>query len=1084
LYKDVRRSFGRLIHGPADLSFHSPPYRFMRDDRWKTLDRCLTGTLAALLVAVSHAAVAAPAAGKVDFTRDVRPILADKCFHCHGPDPESRQADLRLDMWESTDDLLGATEMIVPNSPEESELVSRITAEDADMRMPPADSPKTLKPEEIEILKKWVAQGAEFKAHWAFVPPKRPEAPKVENAKWVRNPIDAFVLARLEEAELTPSPPAEPLTLLRRLSLDLIGLPPTLAEIDAFAANVNRLGREEAVRREIERLLASPHFGERWGRIWLDAARYADSDGYEKDKPREVWMYRDWVVKAINDDMPYDQFLVEQIAGDLLPNPTQSDLIATGFLRNSMTNAEAGTDPEQFRNEALYDRMDAIGKSVLGLTLQCAQCHTHKYDPLTHTEYFQLFAFLNNCHEKNITVYSEEDEQQREQVLADIRKVEVELQGATPDWQARLAAWEGRVRAGELDKQPEWTIVRPPLDTSGGQKHYLQEDGSVLAAGYAPTQITTEFTVDVKEGQVAAIRLELLNDPSLPLGGPGRSIEGLAALTEFDATVAPLAHPEQATDVKFKSVTADVNPPEREVDKTLYDDGKGTRRVTGPSAYAIDDNELTAWGIDAGPGRSNLPRKAVFVLDKPIDAKDGVRITIKLAQLHGEPYLIDTYNQNLGRFRFSVTDEEQAKADALPTAVRDALAVSAADRTAEQAAAVFGYWRSTVPEWKEANDRIVALWQKYPRGTPQLAVAEREVPRKTHRFDRGNFITPAEEVEPGVPAFLNPLPESEPRNRLGLAHWLTDRKAPTTARTLVNRVWQNYFGTGLSMTTDDLGTQGEPPTNPELLDWLAVEFMDHGWSLKHLHELIVSSATYQQASTMRPEQVARDPDNRLLERGPRFRVDAEVVRDVSLAASGLLNLEMGGPAVFPPAPEFLFVPPSSYAMKRWHYDTGSEKYRRAMYTFRYRSVPYPVLLNFDAPTGETSCPRRMRSNTPLQALTTLNESLFLECARALAAKTLEEGGTSDEERLSYAVRRCVGRKPAADELAILENFLAQQRERFATNSADPWALIVDGEPPRDGEKVELLGKASPAELAAWTALARVVLNLDETFTKE
>ena len=950
----------------------------------------------------------AAGAGKVDFTQDVRPILADKCFHCHGPDPESRQAELRLDMWESTDDLLGAVEEVVPGKPDESPLVARITSTDADERMPPADSGKTLSPEQIATLRRWIAQGAEYKQHWAFVPPQRPELPQVGDPSWVRNPIDAFVLARLERAGLHPSPPAEPLVLLRRLSLDLLGLPPTLEEIDAFETNVKRLGRDEAVRRETERMLASPHYGERWGRVWLDAARYADSDGYEKDKPREVWMYRDWVVKALNDDLPYDQFLVEQIAGDLLPAPRQSDLIATGFLRNSMTNAEGGIDPEQFRMEALYDRMDAIGKAVLGLTVQCAQCHTHKYDPLTQTEYYQMFAFLNNCYEKQITVYTDADQQRRQKILRDIGEIEAELKATNPDWAKQLADWEASVR----DDQPEWTIVRPQLDTSGGQKHYVLEDGSILAAGYAPTQITTEFPVDIRghdvRGQkVTAIRLELLNDPSLPHGGPGRSIDGLCALTEFKATVAPLDHPNDAVDVKFKSASADVNPPEREVDKRYYDDGKGTRRVTGPSQFAIDDDELTAWGIDAGAGLSNVARKAVFVLDQPIDTAKGVRITIKLAQLHGEPYEIDTYNQNLGRFRFSVTSADNAQADPLPAEVRDALAVPSADRTPAQTAIVFSYWRSTVPAWQAANARIEALWQQYPHGASQLVVGERPVPRTTHRLERGNFLAPAEEVQPGVPAFLHPLASKGSPNRLTFARWLADRRSPTTARALVNRVWQAYFGVGLVRTAEDLGTQGEPPSHPELLDWLAVEFMDHGWSLKHLHELIVSSATYQQASIMQPEQLARDPDNRLLERGPRFRVDAEVVRDVALDVSGLLNLEMGGPSVFPPAPDFLFKPPTSFHMKRWNYDAGPEKYRRALYTFRYRSVPYPALQNFDSPTGDISCPRRNRSNTPLQALTTLNEELFVDCARALAAKIVTDGGESDSDRVNYAVRRCL-----------------------------------------------------------------------------
>jgi hypothetical protein len=1055
----------------------------MRYDRsTATIDPIARWAIACVaVVAVAPGALAAEAVNRVDFTRDVRPILSDKCFHCHGPDPESRQADLRLDIWDSTDDAMGAVEMIIAGEPHESELIARIAAEDDDLRMPPVDSGKTLEPEQIEILKKWIAQGAEYRPHWAFVPPERPDVPrKADGDTWVRNPIDAFLLARLDSAKLKHSPRAEPLELLRRLSLDLVGLPPTLEEQDRFRANVDTLGLDEAYRQEVARLLASPHYGERWGRVWLDAARYADSDGFEKDKPRQVWMYRDWVVDALNDDLPYNEFLVKQIAGDMLPGATQADRIATGFLRNSMTNEEGGIDPEQFRMEALYDRMDAIGKVMLGLTVQCAQCHTHKYDPLTHTDYYRMFAFLNNCHEQQIAVYTDEDAAQREHVLAEIARIERELKSATPDWQAQMAEWEDRVRGD----QPEWTVISPQLDTSGGQKHYVLEDGSILAAGYAPSQFTSEFSIDVQPAKIAAVRLELLNDPSLPMGGPGRSIYGLCALSELRATVAPLDHPEKAREVKFKSVTADVNPTECEVDPLLFADKSGKRRVTGPSEYAIDGLDETAWGIDVGPGRSNVPRKIVFVLDEPIEATDGVRITFKLAQMHGEHYEIGTYDQNLGRFRFAVTAADDAVADPIPANVRDALSVPAADRTPQQTAAAFSYWRTMIPEWGDANERIEALWREHPRGTSQLVEGERAIPRETHRLERGNFLAPAEKVEPGVPEFLHPLAGEGPNDRLAFARWLADRRSPTTARALVNRVWQTYFGVGLTATSEDLGTQGEPPSHPELLDWLAVESMDHGWSLKHLHELVVSSATYQQSSRVQPEQLAEDPQNRLLERGARLRVDAETVRDVALAAGGLLNLEMGGPSVYPPAPELLFKPPASYAVKRWHYDTGPDKYRRALYTFRFRSVPYPVLQNFDAPTGEISCPRRDRSNTPLQALTTLNEELFIECARALAAKTLADGGESDVERLTYAVRRCMGRAPNESEVAVLQRFLDQQRARFASSAADPWPLATGLASVDENTRAQLSADFDPGELAAWTALARVVLNLDETITKE
>jgi hypothetical protein len=457
-----------------------------------------------------------------------------------------------------------------------------------------------------------------------------------------------------------------------------------------------------------------------------------------------------------------------------------------------------------------------------------------------------------------------------------------------------------------------------------------------------------------------------------------------------------------------------------------------------------------------------------------------LRLTFGLFQNHGGWNSDDNQNNNLGRFRFSVTNAENAAADTVPAAVREILAIPAKDRTPAQADAVFGHWRTTVAEWAEMNRRLEALWQSHPRGTTQLALVERKSPRKTHRLERGDFLKLAEEVTPGVPAFLHPLEADAEANRLDFARWLADRRSPTTARSIVNRIWQAYFGAGLVSTAEDLGTQGDLPTHPELLDWLAVELMENGWSLKHIHRLIVTSATYQQSAAATPELLERDPANQLLARGPRFRVDAETVRDIALAASGLLTRKIGGPSVYPPAPQFLFEPPTSYGPKPWHYDTGPDKYRRALYTFRYRSVPYPALESFDAPRGDVACVRRVRSNTPLQALTTLNETVYLECARELAKRTVAEGGSTDEERLAYAVRRCLSREPRSEELAVLKDFLVRQRERFSSEGADPWPLIAD-EKPADG-KLEV--NASPPDLAAWTALARVVLNLDETITKE
>jgi hypothetical protein len=1031
----------------------------------------------AVLAAFNSSATRAEAPAKpvaVDFTRDIRPILADKCFKCHGPDATQRKGKLRLDRAsDAHSPAASGSVAIVPGKVDDSELVERITATEPDRQMPPPKSGKSLSPAEVDKLKAWIEGGAAYKDHWAFVPPVRPPLPVVKKADWCRTPIDRFILARLEAEGLSPSPQADRATLIKRLSLDLTGLPPSIAEVDAFQADK----RDDAFARVIERLLESPHYGERWGRIWLDAARYADSDGYEKDKSRQVYFYRDWVIGALNRDLPYDRFIIEQIAGDQLPGARQDQLVATGFLRNSMINEEGGIDPEQFRMEAMFDRIDCIGKSVLGLTIQCAQCHTHKYDPLTQHEYYGLFAFLNNAYEANVAVYTREQDARREKIAAQIGDIEALLKQHHPDWEARMAAWENEVARD----QPAWTVVRPHVEeeSTGGAKYYLLDDGSFLVQGYAPTKHTPEMTVETKFAPIAAIQLELLTDPNLPMGGPGRSIKGTGALTEFRVEAAPADGKGGAVALKFAKATADINPPVAPLE-AIFDDKSGQKRTTGPVSFAIDGDNLTAWGFDAGPGRRNQPRKAVFTLDKPVGFPAGTRLTFHLVQNHGGWNSDDNQNCNLGRFRISLATSPSVVADPLPAAVRDILATPRDKRTAEQAAAVFTYWRTTVPEWKDANAWIDSLWKEHPEPTTQLTLLERPNRRPTHLLKRGDFLKPAEVVEPGVPAFLNALSPGAPASRLTFARWLVDRKAPTTARALVNRIWQAYFGTGLVATSEDLGLQCEPPSHPELLDWLAVEFMENGWSLKHIHRLIAGSAVYRQSSRVTLELLARDPYNRLLARGPRTRVDAEVVRDIALEASGLLDPTVGGPSVFPPAPAFLFQPPTSYGPKVWNEAKGPVRYRRALYTFRYRSVPYPMLQAFDAPNGDFACVRRTRSNTPLQALTVLNEPIFMESARALALRVLADGGDNNSDRLRYAFRRCLARAPTAAEAKTLLELLTRQTERFSRPDAKPWELAADdpAHPPA------LPAGASPPALAAWTAVARVLLNLDETITKE
>jgi Protein of unknown function (DUF1553)/Protein of unknown function (DUF1549)/Planctomycete cytochrome C len=1035
----------------------------------------LLPTIAAFsLLAGSVAARVADDPSKIDFNRDIRPILSDKCFQCHGPDSKKRKADLRLDLPESTFGAAASGERaVVPGKLDESQLFHRITSTEDEEKMPPPSAKKPLTPSEIERLKAWIEAGAPYPRHWAFVAPVRPRAPGTRKSSWVKSPIDAFILARLEKEGLAPSPEADRATLIRRLSLDLIGLPPTVAEVDAFVADKSANALETVV----ERLLASPHYGERWARLWLDAARYADSDGYEKDKLRQVWFFRDWVANALNRDLPYNQFIIDQIAGDMLPGATQDQIVATGFLRNSMINEEGGVDPEQFRMEAMFDRMDAIGKSVLGLTIQCAQCHTHKFDPITQEDYYRLFAFLNDSHEANVAVYTPDEQMRKAEIFNKIREVEAELKHRRSDWADRMASWEKSVQAD----QPEWIVLRPSVEeiSTGGQKYLPMDDGSLLAQGYAPTKHRVKMTVKTDVKDITAFRLDLLNDANLPLGGPGRSIEGTGALTEFSVEAAPADEPGKNQKIKIARATADINPPETPL-KPIYEDKSKRKRVTGPVEMAIDGKEETAWGIDAGPGRSNQPRKAVFTAEKPVSFTKGTVLTFYLQQNHGGWNSDDNQNCNLGRMRLSITTKTDAAADPLPQAVREILAIPADQRSASQSAAVFSYWRTTAPEWKAENDQIEALWRQHPQGSSQLVLDQRSAARTTHMLQRGDFLKPGKPVGAGVPAFLHPLRPGAPVDRLAFARWLVDRNAPTTARAIVNRVWQADFGIGLVGTSEDLGIQSETPSHPALLDWLAVEFMERGWSVKTLHRTIVTSATYRQASRVSPELQARNPYNRLLARGPRFRVDAEVVRDIALAVSGLLNDQVGGPSVFPPAPEFLFQPPTSYGPKVWKEAQGADRYRRALYTFRYRSVPYPALQVFDAPNGDFSCVRRTRSNTPLQALTTLNETIFLECARALAARAMTEGGASDLSRVAYIFRRAVARLPTERESDALLNLLHRQERRFSEGLANPAKLF----PAKTSDIAKLPEGTSPAQLAAWTAVSRVLLNLDETITKE
>lgn len=1001
------------------------------------------------LVVVSAAKFIAPEysnAAEIDYQKQVRPVLAEHCWHCHGVDEKERKGGLRLD--DQAAAFKGGesgSAAIVPGQPDKSELLARMLSHDADVVMPPPSQEKRPTEAEITILRQWIQEGAKYEAHWAFAAPVRPSVPSVRE----QNPIDAFVAARLQKEGLKFSPPASPEILCRRLYLDLIGVPPTPQQLQDF--------RQDGVDATIDKLLKDERYGEKWARLWLDLARYSDTNGYEKDLQREQWIWRDWVIEAYNQDMPYNQFLIEQIAGDLLPNATQKQMIATGFLRNSMINEEGAIVPEQFRMVEMFDRMDCLGKAVMGLTTQCAQCHSHKFDPLTHDEYYGMFAFLNDTYEAQSWVYTPGQEQQVRDIRQKVAALEERIRTERPSWAADIEAFS----TATLAKTAAWT----PLDaiemgSISGLNHPTQEaDKSLLMKGHSSGDV---FLIAApKLDGITGLQFEILNHRDLPQNGPGRSRSGTWILHELEVLV---KKPDSANWDKVKLVNATADFSEAEAKSG---DGK---TVTGPVSLLIDGNDSTSWKADRGQGLRNQPSVAVMQFETPLNYPEGTQI--KIAWRMGDMP---------GCARFSLTHDATPAAPAVDHGAVLAMRTPAADRSAEQSTALFSAWRKSVAELKAVSDEIDGLWKSTPQApTTVLHMAARETSnhRATSVLDRGNWDQPTRPVEPHVPAAFNPLPENAPKNRLGFAMWLTDPKAPLTARVAVNQTWQAVFGTGLVETPEDFGTRSAVPEYREILDWLAVEFMDRGWSRKDLLRTILTSRTYQQSSSVAPELLERDPRNVLLARGPRFRTDAEVVRDIALSVAGMLSTKRGGPSVIPPVPQnvldYNYVYPGY-----WTPATGEDRYRRAVYVFRKRSMPDPVLTTLDAPNGDAACARRVRSNTPLAALTGLNETIFVEAARGLGMRILREGGTDDASRAAYGFLLCTSRQPNETELNEVLAALKSRRQRIA----DGWLNareVTTGDP---AKLPELPPNTTPQDAAAWTLLARVLLNLDETVTK-
>jgi hypothetical protein len=972
------------------------------------------------------------ASGGDAFNTEVRPILARHCFKCHGPDDKARKAQLRLDQRDAA--LRGGRSKqpaLVPGHPEQSELIRRIFAEDESEIMPPPQTKNPLSEEDKQILKRWIADGAEYRQHWAFVPPQQAPLPKVKQTSWPRNPIDYFILARLEAEGLKPSPEADRYTLVRRLYLDLIGLPPTPEEAEAFVNDKSA----DAYEKLIDRLLASPHYGERWARRWLDLARYADTNGYEKDRPRSIWPYRDWVINALNADMPFDQFTIEQLAGDLLPHATEDQKIATGFHRNTMLNEEGGIDPLEYRFYAVVDRVAVTGTTWLGLTLGCAQCHTHKFDPIPQREYYQFMAFLNNADEPVLTVHRPEITRQRQEIEKKIADLTAALPKHIDNFENKYRQWQEH----EAARTVRWTVLRPVRAQANLPHLTVLDDNSVFVSGDQSKSDTYDLFFHTDLRGTTALRLEVLPDERLPAGGPGRVYYegpfGDFFLSEFRVTADGQKWPVAKATHSFAA-------------------GKAT------ADKAIDGDPQTGWSIQGGQGRAH---SAVFTFATPLgEAKE----------LHVQMLFERYYSAGLGRFRISATtDTRPAVARDMPADVEQALLLPEEKRTPEQKQRLLQQFLMTTPELAKERAEIERLRQQMPAYPTTLILVERppENPRPTFVHNRGEFLQPTERVGPNVFSVLPPLPKDAPRNRLGLARWLVSPDNPLTGRVTMNRQWAAFFGRGIVPTLQDFGYQGEPPSHPELLDWLAVELVKQGWSMKKMHKLIVMSATYRQASRLRPELLAKDPHNALLARGPRVRLEAELLRDAVLRYSGLLSEKIGGPSVFPPQPPGVTTE-GAYGQLQWKVSEGPDRYRRGLYTFSKRTAPFAMFATFDAPSGEVCVARREVSNTPLQALTLLNDPAFTEAAQAVGRMMAARQGTI-AERVDYLFRRCLTRPPSPEEQAQLVKFFEAQKRRCERKELD--AAQIAGP-----------GSGDVNERAAWTALARVLFNLDEAIVKD
>jgi len=1031
----------------------------------------LSPLCAAFIAALALYCTSAPAAPKspfipdtIDFNRDIRPILSENCYACHGPDKNKRKADLRLDTHDGLFRKSEETTVVVPGKSADSELYRRVSTTDEDDLMPPPKANKKLTAEQVVIFKKWIDQGAQWKDHWAYLKPEKPSVPTGQNA------VDYFIGTRLASEGLHPGREADRVTLVRRLTFDLTGLPPTPEEVDAFVHDTSPTAYEALV----DRLLASPHFGERMAVYWLDLVRFADTVGYHSDVPRDIDAYRDYVINAFNSNKPFDQFTTEQLAGDLLPNPTIEQKIASAYNRLLQTTEEGGAQPKEYAAKYMADRVRNFSAVWLAGTMGCSECHDHKYDPYTQKDFYSLQAFFADVNEApvgkrqpELLLPTPEQTAKLKEIDDKVAGLKKQLETDTPQLASAQAEWEKAVATRKLTN---WTPLIPyATDAKEHSSIGVAKDGTLQTGGPNPPTDTYILHIKTKLKGITAFRLEALPDKRQPRDGPGRSPTGNFVLNEFSVQIEPATPDAKPAPVLLQHASASYEAPNAKNPKAHTSLAASVAISTKPHS------NKTGWSIG---DKSGIENEAVFETASDLGDGSEVNLTITLRQEAGG-------YQTLGRFRISATaDPRPVRATKERQPPKNILAIIKTDpaqRTADQQKQLAAFYRSVSPVLEPVREQILMTEQDrtaFVQTIRKCLISVHIPPRDIRILARGNWMDDSGQiVQPAVPHFLPQIATNGGARptRLDLAHWLTSPENPLTARVYTNRLWKLFFGTGISKSLEDLGSQGELPTHPELLDWLACEFRDSGWDVKHVVRLLVTSNTYWLTSVPTREQLERDPENRLYARQSRFRMDAEMVRDNALAAAGLLNTEIGGDSVKPyqPADYWIFL---NFPKRTYTADSGPAQYRRGLYVWWQRTFLHPSLLAFDAPTREECTAERPRSNVPQQALVLLNDPTYVEAARVFAERILRHAGSSDADRLAYAYHLALGRGPKPAESAILTGLLQKHLAQFASNPKAAESLIATGQAP--------VPKDLPAPaLAAWTSITRAIFNYSEFITR-